>query len=148
SQDYGVDYCLVLVSEDGEQYLGSGDDWEFLQNYNLTAEFPEDAPERMVEDVEAFDYRFPYLVDGTQEIAKAYGAACTPDFFLYDAEGLLVYRGQLDDSRPGSDDPVTGADLRAAMDALVAGEPVSPEQTPSLGCNIKWKPGNAPDYFG
>ena len=116
-------------------------------NSNDTAEFPEDAPERMVEDIEAFDYRFPYLVDGTQEIAKAYGAACTPDFFLFNVGRRLVYRGQFDNSRPNNGLPVTGESLRTAVDAVLAGSPVPGPQTPSLGCNIKWKPNNAPDYF-
>tara|TARA_B100001245_G_C22828157_1_gene398377 strand:+ start:448 stop:1008 length:561 start_codon:yes stop_codon:yes gene_type:complete len=116
-------------------------------NSNDTAEFPEDAPERMVEDIEAFDYRFPYLVDGTQEIAKAYGAACTPDFFLFNVGRRLVYRGQFDNSRPNDGLPVTGESLRTAVDAVLAGSPVPGPQTPSLGCNIKWKPNNAPDYF-
>ena len=116
-------------------------------NSNDTAEFPEDAPERMVEDIEAFDYRFPYLVDGTQEIAKAYGAACTPDFFLFNVGRRLVYRGQFDNSRPNDGLPVTGESLRSAVDAVLAGSPVPGPQTPSLGCNIKWKPNNAPDYF-
>ena len=116
-------------------------------NSNDTAEFPEDAPERMVEDIEAFDYRFPYLVDGTQEIAKAYGAACTPDFFLFNVGRRLVYRGQFDNSRPNDGLPVTGKSLRTAVDAVLAGSPVPGPQTPSLGCNIKWKPNNAPDYF-
>jgi hypothetical protein len=89
-------------------------------------------------------FTFPYLVDATQEVARAYGAACTPDFFLFDAERRLVYRGQMDDSRPSSDVPVTGEDLRAALDAVLAGDPVPGEQLPSMGCGIKWKPGNEP----
>jgi hypothetical protein len=93
-------------------------------------------------------FTFPYLYDETQEIAKAYTAACTPDFFLFDADRSLVYRGQLDDSRPKTDVPVTGADLRAAMDALIAGEPIAKSQKPSMGCNIKWKPGSEPAYYG
>ncbi len=92
-------------------------------------------------------FEFPFLHDAAQEVAKAYAAACTPDFFLFDAERRLVYRGQLDDSRPGNGVPVTGSDLRAALDAVLAGRPVDPGQRPSLGCNIKWKPGNEPEYF-
>ena len=92
-------------------------------------------------------YTFPYLFDETQEVAKAYRAACTPDLFLFDAQQRLVYRGQLDDSRPGNGVPVTGKDLRAAIDAVLAGRPVDERQKASLGCNIKWKPGNEPDYF-
>jgi hypothetical protein len=93
-------------------------------------------------------YEFPYLYDETQEIAKAYSAACTPDFFLFDADRSLVYRGQLDASRPTNGVPVTGKDLRGAMDALVAGDAVAKEQTPSIGCNIKWKAGHEPAYYG
>jgi len=92
-------------------------------------------------------YPFPYLYDESQRVAKAYHAACTPDFFLFDGSGKLVYRGQLDPARPQNEVPVTGADLRAAADALLAGQPVPTEQTPAIGCNIKWKPGNEPDYF-
>jgi len=108
---------------------------------------PEDHPDRMRQEAREMGYTFPYLYDETQEVAKAYRAACTPDFFLFDARRHLVYRGQFDDSRPSNDKPVTGADLRAAADALLAGEPVPTQQTPSLGCNIKWKPGNSPAYF-
>ena len=93
-------------------------------------------------------YGFPYLLDETQAVAKAYRAACTPDFFLFDADRKLVYRGQLDGSRPGNDLPVTGADLRGALDAVLEGVSVNERQVPSVGCNIKWRPGNAPDYFG
>ena len=101
--------------------------------------YPDDSPERMKEEKEAAGYTFPYLFDETQEVARAYGAACTPDFFLFDASGSLVYRGQLDDSRPGNDKPVTGRDLRAALDAVLADEPVPGEQQPSIGCGIKWR---------
>ncbi len=101
--------------------------------------YPDDAPGKMAEEAQERGYLFPYLYDETQNAARSFDAACTPDFFLYDAEGLLVYRGQLDDSRPGNDAPVTGADLRSAMDALAAGKPIPADQTPSLGCNIKWK---------
>jgi len=109
---------------------------------------PEDSPERMREEARAAGYTFPYLYDETQEVAKAYRAACTPDFFLFDGDRKLVYRGQLDGSRPGNDIPVTGLDLRAALDAVLAGEEVPRNQTPSIGCNIKWRPGNEPDHFG
>ena len=103
----------------------------------------------MVHEAEQRGYTFPYLYDDTQEVAKAYRAACTPDFFVFDSEHKLVYRGQMDDSRPKTDDPkpVTGVDLRAALDAVLDGKAVAEEQTPSLGCNIKWKEGNEPDYF-
>jgi peroxiredoxin len=105
--------------------------------------YPADSPEKMAEEKQAAGYTFPYLYDATQHVAKSYQAACTPDFFLFDGELRLAYRGQLDDSRPDSGKPVTGSDLRAAMDALVAGTPVPEDQKPSLGCNIKWKPQRA-----
>src|SRR5436190_3958676 len=100
---------------------------------------PDDRPESLAEMARELKFTFPYLFDQSQETARAYDAQCTPDFFLYDAQGKLVYRGQLDDSRPGNGIPVTGKDLRAALDALIAGEPISAEQRPSIGCNIKWK---------
>jgi len=115
---------------------------------NDTARYPDDRPERLQEQKAAAGFPFPYLHDATQEVAKAYRAACTPDFFLFDADRRLAYRGQMDASRPGNGVPVTGADLRAALDALLLGRPVPAEQIPSVGCNIKWKPGNEPDYFG
>ena len=109
---------------------------------------PDDSPKKMAEEVKLRGYTFPYLYDETQEVAKEYHAACTPDFFVFDGQRRLVYRGQMDGSRPGNNVPVTGQDLRAALDAVLARKPVSPNQKPSLGCNIKWKPGNEPDYFG
>jgi peroxiredoxin len=115
---------------------------------NDVASFPDDSPERMAEEAKRRGYAFPYLYDESQEVAKAYEAACTPDFFLFDRDRRLVYRGQFDASRPSLDLPVTGDDLRAACDAVLRGELPSPEQRPSLGCNIKWKPGNAPPWFG
>jgi peroxiredoxin len=116
-------------------------------NSNDVANYPDDRPEKMAEEIKQVGYTFPYLYDESQEVAKAYRAACTPDFYLFDREHRLVYRGQFDDSRPGSGRPVTGADLRAALDAVLAARPVPDNQRPSLGCNIKWKRGNAPDYF-
>lgn len=107
----------------------------------------DDSPELMAEEAKSAGYTFPYLYDESQEVAKAYSAACTPDFFLFDSAGKLAYRGQFDDSRPDSGIPVTGADLRAACDAVLAGESVSSEQKPSIGCNIKWKSGSEPAYF-
>jgi peroxiredoxin len=115
---------------------------------NDVANHPADSPEQMVAEAEARGYAFPYLYDDTQEVAQAYRAACTPDFFLFDADKRLVYRGQLDSSRPDSGIPVTGEDLRAALDAVLAGKKPTDTQRPSLGCNIKWKPGNEPEYFG
>jgi peroxiredoxin len=116
-------------------------------NSNDYEAYPDDRPEKMGEEARATGYDFPYLVDEDQEVAKRYQAACTPDFFVFDAEQKLVYRGQMDGSRPGNDVPVSGADLRAALDAVLAGQAVAVEQTPSIGCNIKWRPGNEPDYF-
>jgi peroxiredoxin len=101
--------------------------------------FPEDRPEKLAEMSRELGFTFPYLFDETQDVARAYDAQCTPDFFLYDGQAKLVYRGQLDDSRPGSGIPVTGKDLRAALDALIAGRPIASEQRPSIGCNIKWR---------
>lgn len=109
--------------------------------------YPADAPEKMAELSNAMSFPFPYLYDEGQQVAKAYGAACTPDFYLFDSDRRLVYRGQMDDSRPSNGRPVTGLDLRTAMDAVLEGRPVSEDQRPSIGCNIKWKPGNEPDYF-
>ena len=114
---------------------------------NDATNYPDDSPAKMKDEARAAGYNFPYLYDESQAVAHAYRAACTPDFFLFDRNHRLVYRGQLDDSRPGNGIPVTGKDLRAALDALVNGQPVASAQTPSLGCNIKWKPGNEPDYF-
>ena len=108
--------------------------------------YPADAPPRLKEMVEQLGWQFPYCYDETQDVAKAFTAACTPDFFVFDRQRHLVYRGQLDESRPGNGKPVTGQDLRAALDAVLAGKPVSNRQHPSAGCNIKWKTGNEPDY--
>jgi peroxiredoxin len=115
---------------------------------NSVQTHPQDGPEHLKEMAKTLNFNFPYGYDETQEMAKAYTAACTPDFFVFDRDRTLVYRGQLDDSRPGNDTPVTGKDLRAAIDAVLAGQPVGSEQTPSIGCNIKWTPGNEPEYFG
>ena len=114
-------------------------------NSNDPDSYPDDAPDKMVEAARGWGWDFPYLVDETQEVAKAYRAACTPDFFLFDRDLRLAYRGQMDSSRPRSETPVTGTDLDAAVNALVNGEPVPEDQTPSMGCSIKWKPGNEPD---
>jgi len=113
---------------------------------NDSKNYPDDAPEKLQAMAKELGFTFPFCHDETQETAKAYRAACTPDFFLFDGERRLVYRGQLDDSRPGNGKPVTGRDLRAAMDAVIAGRPVDPNQRPSVGCSIKWKPGSAPAY--
>ena len=112
--------CIAISSNDADAY-------------------PEDGPEKMKENARAHDFIFPYLYDQTQEVAKAYDAACTPDFYVFDKDLKLVYRGQLDDSRPGNDIPVTGKDLRAALDALINNSKIDANQKPSIGCNIKWK---------
>ena len=116
-------------------------------NSNDFENYPDDSPAKMKAEIAARGYTFPYLVDESQQVAKAYHAACTPDFFLFDADRKLVYRGQLDDSRPGNNLPVTGKDLRAALDAVLAGRPVAKDQRPSIGCNIKWRKGNRPAVF-
>jgi peroxiredoxin len=116
-------------------------------NSNDVSTYPDDSPEKMAEESREFGYTFPYLYDEAQAVAKAYGAACTPDFFLFDGKRRLVYRGQYDDSRPSNGRPVTGRDLRAAMDAVLAGRDITGDQRPSVGCNIKWKSGNEPAWF-
>ena len=113
---------------------------------NDPGHYPDDAPQRLKEMAQRLDFQFPFCFDETQDVAKAYRAACTPDFYLFDGRRQLVYRGQLDDSRPGTDRPVTGRDLRDAIDAALAGKPVSSRQRASVGCSIKWKTGNAPEY--
>jgi peroxiredoxin len=115
---------------------------------NDVAAHPDDSPEKMKQEAAARGYTFPYLHDETQEVAKAYRAACTPDFYVFDRQRKLAYRGQMDSSRPNSGVPVTGEDLRAALDLVLAGKPVPADQRPSIGCNIKWRAGNEPEYFG
>lgn len=131
----------------GRDYQGRGVGIVAISSNDATA-FPDDGPAKMVEEARLRGYTFPYLYDETQQVAQAYKAACTPDFFLFDNNHKLAYRGQLDDSRPDNGLPVTGKDLRAALDAVLAGKPLSPEQRASIGCNIKWKPGNEPAYYG
>lgn len=116
-------------------------------NSNDVDSFPDDHPDKMAQLVKNKGLTFPYLYDQTQQVAKSYRAACTPDFFLFDKDRKLIYRGQMDDSRPGNDIPVTGKDLRFALDAVLAGKALEIDQKPSMGCNIKWKLGNEPDYF-
>jgi peroxiredoxin len=130
----------------GHEYLPQGIGFAAISSNDVSTH-PADSPEQMVHEAEERGYPFPYLYDETQEVAKAYHAACTPDFYLFDAGRKLVYRGQLDPSRPGGHVPVTGQDLRRAIDGLLAGQPSVAGQIPSLGCNIKWKPGNHPAYF-
>lgn len=116
-------------------------------NSNDIQAYPQDGPQHMKRLAFSQGWGFPFLFDEEQEAARAFQAACTPDFYVFDGEGKLAYRGQMDDSRPGNDRPVTGADLRAALDAVLAGEAPDEDQTPSIGCNIKWRPGKEPDYF-
>ena len=116
-------------------------------NSNDVDNYADDSPEKMVDLVNQYGFKFSYLYDETQDAAIAYQAACTPDFFLFNEQHSLVYRGQFDSSRPRNDDPVTGSDLRQATEALLEGKSITDKQLPSLGCNVKWKEGNAPDYF-
>jgi len=127
-------------------YASKGVDFVAI-NSNSVESHPQDGPDHMAALSRELGWTFPFLFDDTQAVAKAYHAACTPDFFVFDAERALFYRGQLDDSRPSNGKPVTGADLRAALDASIAGRGAPADQNPSIGCNIKWKPGNEPDYF-
>ena len=129
-----------------EDYLPRGVGIVAINSNDVDA-YPQDGPEHMRRLVEREGWEFPFLLDEAQEVARRFGAACTPDFFLFDADRRLAYRGQLDDSRPGSDRAVTGRDLRAALEAVLAGEPVPENQKPSIGCNIKWRPGNEPTFY-
>lgn len=122
----------------GRDYAGRGVGIVAISSNDVTSH-PEDSPTKLAYQAQELQFVFPYVFDESQDVARAYDAQCTPDFFLYDAASTLVYRGQLDDSRPGNDIPVTGKDLRAAMDALIEGRPISSQQRPSIGCNIKWR---------
>ena len=119
----------------------------FAVNPNDAEKYPDDSPEKMKETAEQLGFTFPYLVDADQKVAREYKAACTPDFYVFNRDLELVYRGQMDDSRPGNDKPVTGDDLTRALDRVLAGKPAPEKQKPSIGCNIKWKSGNEPEYF-
>lgn len=142
-----VKHVADQLAEIGRDYVPQGVGIVAI-NSNDTSKHPEDSPEQMVHEAENRGYMFPYLFDEEQEVAKAYKAACTPDFYVFDSDHKLVYRGQLDDSRPSNDLEVTGNDLRAAIDAAVGGQSIpDDQQKPSLGCNIKWKEGGEPDYF-
>lgn len=129
----------------GKEYGGRGIGMVAVSANDVSG-YPDDAPERLKEMAEESGFTFPYCYDESQETARVFSAACTPDFFLFDNKRKLVYRGELDDSRPGNDIPVTGRELRVALEAVLAGKPAPEEQKPSLGCNIKWKPGNEPHY--
>ncbi|MEM1238532.1 MAG: thioredoxin family protein [Cyanobacteria bacterium P01_H01_bin.26] len=131
----------------GQDYDGQGLGIVAISS-NSVETHPQDSPEHMKAQAATQGFNFPYCYDPTQAVAKAYTAACTPDFFLFDAAFKLAYRGQLDDSRPSNGKPLTGKDLRAALDAVLAGQTLSAQQIPSVGCNIKWAPGQAPGYFG
>ncbi len=141
-----VKHLSAGLAQFGRDYLARGVAVVGI-NANDAATHPADSPERMKAEVVASGYTFPYLHDASQAVAKAYRAACTPDFFLFDAARKLIYRGQFDDSRPGNGIPVTGRDLRAALDATLAARPVPASQKASIGCNIKWQAGNEPEYF-
>jgi len=159
--DAGADAYLVMficnhcpfVKHVRGELARLGDDYGELNvticaiNSNDIASHPGDSPDNMKRESQQWGYSFPYLFDEDQSVAKAYRAACTPDFFVFDAKQRLVYRGQLDASRPSNAMPNDGRDVRAALDAVLAGKPVSEDQVPSIGCNIKWQPGNEPDYF-
>ncbi|MBL9091466.1 MAG: thioredoxin family protein [Planctomycetaceae bacterium] len=141
-----VKHVAAELARLGDDYLPKGVAIVAI-NSNDVAAHPDDAPDKMKAEAQARGYKFPYLFDETQAVAHAYNAACTPDFFLFDKQQKLAYRGQLDGSRPGNDVAVDGRDLRTALNQLLAGEFVPAEQRASLGCNIKWKPGNEPEYF-
>jgi hypothetical protein len=140
-----VKHVREELAQIGHDYL-TRDVAIYAINSNDFESYPGDSPEKMKEEAETCGYEFPYLIDEDQTVAKSYLAACTPDFFLFDAQEILVYRGQLDDSRPSNGLPVTGNDLRTALDAVLNGADVPTGQTPSIGCNIKWKKGNEPAY--
>ncbi|KAB8319864.1 thioredoxin family protein [Tolypothrix campylonemoides VB511288] len=141
-----VKHVKEELAQLGKDYINKGLGIVAIST-NDAKNYPDDAPELLKAMAIELDFNFPFCYDESQETAKAYTAACTPDFFLFDAKQQLVYRGQLDDSRPSNGKPVTGADLRAAIDAVLADKPVAGEQKPSIGCNIKWKAGNEPSYF-
>lgn len=137
------DVMVAMIKEYQDQGLAA-----VTINSNDVANYPDDSPEKMRQEATTHGYTFPYLFDEDQSVAHAYKAACTPDLFLFDAKHKLVYRGQFDDSRPNKDIPVTGQDLRAAIDAVLNGQDAPNGQKPSMGCNIKWKQGNEPNYYG
>ena len=141
-----VKHLRTALAEFGKEYQAKGLGIVAISSNDATS-YPADGPEPMKAEAASAGYTFPYLYDETQATAHAYKAACTPDFFLFDKNGALVYRGQFDSSRPGNNQPITGADLRAAADAVLAGKPVPAEQRASIGCNIKWKADKTPDYF-
>jgi len=141
-----VQHVQQELARIGQDYMEQGLGIVAISS-NSVETHPDDAPEKLKAMAEEQGFNFPFCYDETQEVAKAYTAACTPDFFLFDSSRALVYRGQLDDSRPGNDQPLNGKDLRAAIEQVLADEPIRPDQKPSIGCNIKWAPGNEPPYF-
>lgn len=141
-----VKHIRQALRDFAETYQARGVAFVGISANDATA-YPDDAPGKMAEEKADAGYTFPYLYDESQEVARAYRAACTPDFYVFGADRTLVYRGQFDDSRPGNETPPTGRDLGAVLDAILAGSPVPSDQKPSIGCNIKWRPGNEPDYF-
>ncbi len=141
-----VKHLRSALAEFGREYQARGLNIVAISSNDVASQ-PGDGPEQMAAEANAAGYTFPYLFDATQSVAMAYKAACTPDFFLFDSHLALVYRGQFDASRPNNGQPITGADLRAAADRVLNGEPPLIEQRPSIGCNIKWKPGHEPEYF-
>jgi peroxiredoxin len=141
-----VKHLADALAQFGAEYRAKGVAVVGISSNDVSSQ-PADSPEQMVREAEERGYTFPYLFDESQEVAKEYRAACTPDFFLFDGARRLVYRGQFDSSRPDSGTAATGADLRAAVDAVLAGKKPSEKQSPSIGCNIKWIPGREPDYF-
>jgi peroxiredoxin len=141
-----VKHLADALAHFGAEYMPKGVAIVGISSNDVSS-FPADSPEQMVHEAEERGYTFPYLFDESQEVAKEYRAACTPDFFLFDGDRKLVYRGQFDSSRPDSGAAPTGADLRAAVEAVLAGKKPSEKQSPSIGCNIKWIPGREPDYF-
>jgi peroxiredoxin len=141
-----VKHLADALAQFGAEYMAKGVAIVGISSNDVSSH-PADSPEQMVHEAEDRGYTFPYLFDESQEVAKEYRAACTPDFFLFDGDRKLAYRGQFDSSRPDSGTPPTGADLRAAVDAVIAGKKPSEKQSPSIGCNIKWIPGRQPDYF-
>lgn len=141
-----VIHLRSALSEFANEYMAKGLAVVGISSNDVTA-YPQDGPDKMKTEAVAAGYKFPYLFDATQQVAIAYKAACTPDFFLFDRDHRLVYRGQFDSSRPGNGHPVTGNDLKAACDAVLKGQHPSAEQKPSIGCNIKWKAGQEPEYF-
>lgn len=140
-----VKHIRAELASLAEEYMEQGVSIVAI-NSNDAQAYPDDAPEKMAEEKRSAGYPFPYLFDETQAVARAFSAACTPDIYLFDGDAELVYRGQFDGSRPDNDIPVTGYDLRAALDGVLHGRPAPEDQVPSMGCSIKWKSGNEPDY--